>query len=590
MELNPSGIRFSGEIHTTASLKRLTYRVGESKEKAISLRSVAPTGTGFMFAFTIGIPPLEVGNPKPITVTAYLDNNTQVSQSANVGASFVLVDPNPPAEYGSLKVYHPEGASVVWSPNAGTRTQVEPGQLLISGLAPGTYSVTVSKTGYYTATQTVSVAANQTASLSFTLTPQPSTLNVYLPEGATLYLSPDLGTRVQVSPVQVRIDNLPAGSYALSASKPGFKAYSTSLSLAVGETKSVTVTLEPVVTPPPPPPPSPNRRYVLLAPQPTYKTMAPYITQAASRINSSPFDGVIVHSSPGWHFFDQVTSVQGWVSALTTSGVSKDRWAFIFNAAKPGPFRDTAAWAGVIQNARNLGQAMKQLGLKHLAFDNEGDSAQRIYQMWGTDGNSEADKPYAQARGKDIMTALCESVPNLTFLIYNGLMTGDPTTPKSSAELVGTADWPYYGDWFCNSAFIVGLIEGATPEALVVDGNGIYQYRTATQYQASYHFRRNQLSVISESLKAKYASNGRVAFGLYDKTFPLDGKHPMSADIAYQCFVNALPVTDWGLWLYSQIEADSGSPTERSDLLFGNGANEQAWLKRIAEARAAVGL
>lgn len=132
----------------------------------------------------------------------------------------------------------------------------------LSGLVPGIYLVTISKTGYTNATIWVAVYAGQDASGGATLvavtptpssTPQYGNITVYTnPTGGRVYLN---GFYVgEANPYVLRIMLTPGSQYIV-AGKTGYANASTTVWVIAGQTTNATVNLTPTYTPTPTPTP-----------------------------------------------------------------------------------------------------------------------------------------------------------------------------------------------------------------------------------------------------------------------------------------------------------------------------------------------
>jgi hypothetical protein len=109
-------------------------------------------------------------------------------------------------------------------------------------LKPGYYTIIVTKPGYQSRQQSVTLSAGQSESLSFQLAPVPGILMV----------SADVpGTQIEISNAgsfSDRVNNLslPPGTYNLTASKLGYRTTSRDFEIKSGETTTLSLSLEPV--------------------------------------------------------------------------------------------------------------------------------------------------------------------------------------------------------------------------------------------------------------------------------------------------------------------------------------------------------
>ncbi|MDI6917379.1 MAG: carboxypeptidase regulatory-like domain-containing protein [Thermoplasmatales archaeon] len=137
------------------------------------------------------------------------------------------------------------------------------GHYTVTGVPPGTYNVTASKSGYVSSTQTnVAVTAGNTTELNFTLTvsaeQQRGSISGTVKDkngnpvsGATVkaYNASDMvaGTAYTNSTGGYTLSNLLPGTYTIKVSKTGFQEYSMSVTLGANQTltsKDATLTSE----------------------------------------------------------------------------------------------------------------------------------------------------------------------------------------------------------------------------------------------------------------------------------------------------------------------------------------------------------
>jgi hypothetical protein len=121
------------------------------------------------------------------------------------------------------------------------------GAFSISGLAPGTYPVTASKTGYINYTGSMTVSASQT--ISIVMTPVTYTLSGTIHSGSTT--GSDLaGVTVSIagqtattnSTGGFSISGVAAGTYPVAASKTGYNNYTGSITVTASQTVSIVMT------------------------------------------------------------------------------------------------------------------------------------------------------------------------------------------------------------------------------------------------------------------------------------------------------------------------------------------------------------
>lgn len=114
------------------------------------------------------------------------------------------------------------------------------GSLFLRSLKPGSYTVALTKQGYQSSQQPISLAAGESQSLSFELTAVPGTLTV------TTDVS---GAQIEISNAGSYSDRvngltLAPGSYHLTASKPGYRTTGRDFEIRTGETTTLPLNLE----------------------------------------------------------------------------------------------------------------------------------------------------------------------------------------------------------------------------------------------------------------------------------------------------------------------------------------------------------
>jgi hypothetical protein len=166
------------------------------------------------------------------------------------------------------------GATVSVSGTSLSATTDASGNYTIGGVAPGTYTVTASASGFLDQAQTVSVTAGATATLNFSLSPllirpvPPPVPRLPLTgtvsgrvtssagaaiAGATLSVGGTSLTATTDASGNYRLDGVPAGTQTVTATAAGFLSRAQTVSVTAGATATLTFTLSPVVVALPPP-------------------------------------------------------------------------------------------------------------------------------------------------------------------------------------------------------------------------------------------------------------------------------------------------------------------------------------------------
>jgi phosphatidylinositol-3-phosphatase len=136
------------------------------------------------------------------------------------------------------------GATVSYS--GGSTTTNGSGGYTMTNVAPGTYTVTASATGYTSQSAQVSVTAGMTTTQSFTLVPPPGRITGTVTDSVTTaaissatisYGGADgSGSTTTGTDGTYTLDMVPEGSYTVSVSAPGYTTQSAPVSVAPGAT------------------------------------------------------------------------------------------------------------------------------------------------------------------------------------------------------------------------------------------------------------------------------------------------------------------------------------------------------------------
>ncbi|MFA5267229.1 MAG: PEGA domain-containing protein [Methanoregula sp.] len=159
--------------------------------------------------------------------------------SVTIGKPSITVDT--PVQPGTMDLQSvPGGASVTVSGDPRGTTP-----LVISGLSPGTYTVTFTRSGYVDMSTQVIVQAGSTSEVIATLQPKTGALAVNSsPPGARVLLD---GAYAGLSPVL--LENISADNHTVGVEIDGYTAASRTVSIAAGQVNPVEVSLVPVPAP-----------------------------------------------------------------------------------------------------------------------------------------------------------------------------------------------------------------------------------------------------------------------------------------------------------------------------------------------------
>jgi len=190
--------------------------------------------------------------------TGYDSGSGSVSISTSTTSNSVTIYLTPTPTTGSITVYvrdietgaYISGAAVSGD---GSGTTNSSGYKVFSDMSFGTYSFSVSKSGYYTNSGSVTISSSATSkSVTIYLAPIPTsgTITVYVKDassgavisGASVFTASDSGSTNTSG--YVVFSSLPFGSYNFSASKSGYRSGSGSASISTSATtNSITIYL-----------------------------------------------------------------------------------------------------------------------------------------------------------------------------------------------------------------------------------------------------------------------------------------------------------------------------------------------------------
>jgi hypothetical protein len=290
-----------------------------------------------------------------------------------------------------------------------------------------------------------------------------------------------------------------------------------------------------------------------------------FIRNNKAFLETQPFHGIVAYLR------DDSTGVNATTRVMTGTAISqasiaavlapmkgqtwttlRKNFGLIQGSSPPDVFDD---WSVTVQNFANAAAALNDAGFVGICFDNEQYSA-----PWG-DYPSGA-KYYAtrtlndyraqmRLRGKQVMEAMVKVFPDIAVITLHGPSVSEPNAPaalefpqwQSGNELLG----PYYA----------GFMEGVGGSAaLNIDGGELYTLRSASQFLASYNWRKfDEPSAavnspfIPASLRPLWPQRISISYGVYDRAF---GGASMSASILGSTLTNALRQADHYVWFYTE--------------------------------------
>lgn len=174
--------------------------------------------------------------------------NVDISTGSQSSVSVSLTPVYQPTTGDILVSSVPDGAAIYLDGNYRGKT-LHGNPFDITGVAPGTHTVTLLKSGYQDSSTTVAVSAGQTSTVSVSLTPGsvPSATGDITaqssPSGADVYLD---NVYRGFSPLSLH--DVPAGSHVVTFRMPGYTDAQVSAQVAAGQTTPVMGMLSPVPT------------------------------------------------------------------------------------------------------------------------------------------------------------------------------------------------------------------------------------------------------------------------------------------------------------------------------------------------------
>jgi hypothetical protein len=177
------------------------------------------------------------------------------------------------------------------------------------------------------------------------------------------------------------------------------------------------------------------------------------------------------------------------------------------------------------------------------------------------------DKSFAEVseqvrrRGQQFMVALQEHTPRIKVLSFflmalfpDVVDIPDPNVRAQRLQKNSYALLP---------AFVVGMLEGAGPDTILIDGNeSAYYHESPLEFYQDYHLMRQRAqTLVPESLRGKYNTNVQAGMALYidqalaTRTTPTTSKY-LSPEQQLRLFEHnvyyTLTTTDEYVWCYSE--------------------------------------
>ena len=222
-------------------------------------------------------------------------------------------------------------------------------------------------------------------------------------------------------------------------------------------------------------------------------------------------------------------------------------------------YRDDAAWGRFATNVATLAYVAREGGMKGLCADPEEYGGTRQYIRLDADPPFDECAALARRRGREFSKALFGEFPNavlLSFWLFSGQRRGYAAAPDPAAAVREAGDlWP---------AFVEGILEGAPPQARLVDGDeNSYNYNAydgALTYPAKICANRACIALFAPENRDKFRTQilfGNAVYldrftnpeGKFYYTGPTSGSRLLSFD---ERFNGALRAADEYIWLWGE--------------------------------------
>ncbi len=222
-------------------------------------------------------------------------------------------------------------------------------------------------------------------------------------------------------------------------------------------------------------------------------------------------------------------------------------------------YRDDAAWGRFATNVATLAYVAREGGMKGLCADPEEYGGFRQFTRLKTDPPFDACASLARQRGREFAEALFGEFPDAVFLsfwLFSSQRREYAATPDPAAAVREAGDlWP---------AFVEGILEGAPPQARLVDGDeNSYNYNVydgALTYAAKICANRACIALFAPENRAKFRAQilfGNAIYldrftnpeGKFYYTGPTSGSRLLSFD---ERLNGALQAADEYVWLWGE--------------------------------------
>jgi len=298
-------------------------------------------------------------------------------------------------------------------------------------------------------------------------------------------------------------------------------------------------------------------------------TYPDFVRDNIREMEKRPFDGIIFRTKDFNHAFD----VRPWKQADlqpqldTLAQIERQKFQDNFltlyaaNNWNMDWFNDEH-WNTIIENMKLFSLAVRSGHCVGVCFDPE---------PYGTDPwvypGSYKDKLFEQVaeqvrrRGRQFITALQEHMPELTVLSFFQLGLFGDIVDEPDAQV---RQQKLLKKWMVLlPAFYNGILEGAAPGTILIDGNeSAYYYESPDEFYRAYHLiRQRAQTLVPEPLRKKYNAQVQAGMALYiDQTLAKRTTETTSQFLSPEQQLKffehnvyyALTTTDEYVWCYSE--------------------------------------
>ena len=302
-----------------------------------------------------------------------------------------------------------------------------------------------------------------------------------------------------------------------------------------------------------------------------------FVRDNIREMEKRPFDGIIFRTNEFNHAFD----IRPWKQADPSAGSGQalqaqldtlaqikwqkfgDNFLTLYAANKWNmDWFDDEHWKVIVENMKLFSLAVRSGHCVGVCFDPE---------PYGTDPwvypGLYKDKSFGEVadqvrrRGRQFISALQEHVPNLRILSFFMLglfrdVVDEPDPQVRQQKLLRKR-------YILLPAFCNGMLEGAAPGTILIDGNeSAYYYESPDEFYRAYHLiRQRAQALVPESLRSKYNAQVQAGMALYiDQTLAKrtteTTSHFLSPEDQLKFFEHnvyyALATSDEYVWCYSE--------------------------------------